>query len=209
MRKGLEELLQLLGGNADPCVAHSKAKPVSVVRHRERNHPVAGEFRGVAEEVEQRLAQLGDVRLPRTQLVGDLHDEPVAVLRNQRRYRRHDAFDHGRHGEILDMRVHLSGFDLGKIEHVVNELQQVFSRRAYLLEIGDLLFPTRILGVFRKYFAIADDGVERGSQLMRDVGEKRALGLVRQGGDVASFGQLLCQLAKALVDSIKLAALVF
>ena len=75
---------------------------------------------------------------------------------------------------------HPAGFDLGEVENVVDQAEQVLARTLDLLEIGNDRFLSEIGHVFLKNFAVADDGVERRAQLVAHIGEELRLVLARQ-----------------------------
>jgi hypothetical protein len=77
---------------------------------------------------------------------------------------------HRRDLEGLEMHLHFPGFDLRKVQDVVDQREQVLARRLDLLEIGKLVLSPRIFGVLRENLAITNDSIERGAQLMGHVG---------------------------------------
>ena len=54
------------------------------------------------------------------------------------------------------------------------------------VEVGDELCDSGILSFFSQHFAIADDGVHRGPELVAHIGKKCAL------GPVSGFGIIAC-----------------
>src|SRR5690606_23555572 len=67
LRERLEEPAELLGGHADTGVRHAEDDAVAgnatgLPRHRERDGAALGELGRVAQQVEERLANLGQVR---------------------------------------------------------------------------------------------------------------------------------------------------
>ena len=182
--EGLEQPRELLGRHADARVAHAEHHPVLAVGrlagHRQRDRPALGELAGVAQEVEQGLAHLRQVRVHRADLVGAAHVQAVGVLRGQRLDHGGDVADQAGHVEGLEVQLHLAGLDLGEIEDGVDQPQQVLAGRVDLLEVvGELLGP-EVGGVLLEHLAVADDGVERRAQLVGHVGQE--LGLVAVGG---------------------------
>ena len=88
-----------------------------------------------------------------------------------------------RAGDGLDLQ--LAGFDLGNVEHVVQQLQQVLAAGADgFEEVGPFLFVAAV-GAADQQLGEAEDAVERRADFVAHVGEELALGAV--GG----FGQLL------------------
>src|SRR5258708_1896522 len=65
--------------------------------------------------------------------------------------------------------------------------------------IGNLLL-IRVTSVLLEHLAIADDGVERGTQLMAHVGQEGALGLIGGLGGVLGGSRLRGPLGDALLE---------
>ena len=86
--------------------------------------------------------------------------------------------------EVDGFHAHLAGFDLGEIENVVDDAQQVFTGTVHLLDVVALLFIK--IGLQRQV-AHADDGVHGGADLMAHIGQEVALG----------FGSLLRNFTRA------------
>jgi hypothetical protein len=62
-------------------------------------------------------------------------EDRIAVALGERRHGAQHVLDHRAELEVLQMELHLAGLDLGEIENVVDERQQVAARRLHLLEI--------------------------------------------------------------------------
>ena len=73
------------------------------------------------------------------------------------------------------VKIKLSGFDLGEIQNIVNDLQQGVGRLPYGVEIP-LLFGRGVGG--QRQLCHAEDGVHRRSDLVTHVGEELTLRLV-------------------------------
>jgi hypothetical protein len=78
-------------------------------------------------------------------------------------------------GDRLQRHVHPARLDAGQVEHLVNEPQQV---PAALEDLLHLLPLARRRGAHLQQLAEAEDGVERGAQLVAHAGEEVALGAV-------------------------------
>ena len=96
----------------------------------------------------------------------------------------------GREGERLEL--HLAGFDLGKIENIVDDGQKRLGRRLDRLQIVPLLGIE--FGIERQ-LGHADDAVHRRTDFMAHVSQERAARLVRRlggflGGDQRRLGIL-------------------
>ena len=139
---------------------------------------VIGKLVGVAEEVEQRL--------PDPDLVGMHHPDRsamdcdlVAVLRRQRLRGLDHVSDQRLDGKGIQVQLHSSGLDLGEVENVVDQGEQVAARAEHAIERFEVLL--RRLGILAQHLGDADDGVERRAQLVAHVGEELRLVLARLG----------------------------
>jgi hypothetical protein len=182
--KRLEQPRELLGRHADARIAHAEHDPGLTIDgfpgHRQRDRPSFGELAGVAQEVEEGLAHLRQIRPHRADLVGAPHVQTVGVLRGQRLDHGGDVVGQAGDVEALEVQLHLAGLDLGEVEHGVDQLQQVLAGRVDLSEIVGELLGSEIGGVLLEHLAVADDRVERRAQLVRHVGQE--LRLVAVGG---------------------------
>ena len=85
----------------------------------------------------------------------------------------------GASAESFEVKLHPPCLDLGQIEDVVDQGEQVSARAEHTVErLGVLLQRLRILP---QHFADADDGVERRAQLVAHVGEELRLVLACLG----------------------------
>src|SRR3954447_4114525 len=189
--EGLEELAHLLGGHADAGVGDADAEPVAAVLRfaadGEAHLTAAGELAGVAEEVEQALAELGHVYAHLTEDGGFVDHERVVVLLDERFDHRRDTVEEGRDGGVLEEEVHFAGLDFGEVEDGVDELEEVFAGGVDFCEVGEVEVVAFFLGDFLEHLAVADDGVERGAKLVAHVGEEGALGLIGVVGHLLGF----------------------
>ena len=99
------------------------------------------------------------------------------------------------------MEIHTPSFDFGNIKDRVDQPQQVFGADQHFVQVLHLFLRQHRWTIGRGGFAPynagkADDGVERGAQLMAHIGEKGAFGLVGRFGGL--FG--LVQLCLGLFD---------
>ena len=189
LREPFEQPAQLLLRHADPRVDDPELQHLGVAfvvaADLQGQLPVLGEFRCVAQEVEEALPQLDDVGLHRADIGCDLDLERVALLPDQRL---HGALDFGDQSRDLDpfrIGVHSPGFDLGEIENIVDEAQEVAGVGFDLAEIPQQARFAKVLDLLLHHLAVADDGGERGPELMAHIGQEGAL------GPVGGFGRVL------------------
>jgi hypothetical protein len=102
------------GGHADTSVADGECQPVGArgrfPRDDQRDGPVLGELRSVAEQVEQRLADLRQVGSHRADVAGAPHLQRVGIFVDERLDHRDDV-PHEVRNEGLQVQVHLAGQD--------------------------------------------------------------------------------------------------
>ena len=129
LRELLEQPAELLRRHADAGVGHGDGKPIVLARpfapRLERDRAALGELARVAQKVEHDLAQANRVGPHPAEILGQPHLEPVAVLGRERLGRDEDVAQHGGHLDILDAELELAGLDLGQVEDLVDQLQQV------------------------------------------------------------------------------------
>ena len=145
---------------------------VRITERGKRDRPVPRELAGIAEKVEQDLPHLGQIAVDRADLVGAAHHESVASLLGQRGDGRRDAIDHGPQLEGLEIERHLAGFDLGKIEDVVDQAEQMLAGILDLAQVRHLRFAPGTLGVLEQDLAVTDDRVQGRAQLMAHAGDE-------------------------------------
>jgi len=136
--------------------------------------------------------------LPETGLVGVdcaevrrvIDNQAVAVLRRHRLDGFSHVLDYGHQRERFEVKLHAPRLDLGQVEYVVNQREQVSAGTQHAVErLGVLLQCLRILP---QHLAHPDDGVERRAQLMAHVGEELRFMLAR-----------LCKLAALFLDFVE------
>ena len=197
--EGLEDRVQALFGNTNAGITHRQRHMLVVggradagqhgaagQRHMQGHRAFAGELEGIAEQVVEHLLQLGTigdqgVGHRRVHLDGELQ---TVFHRHVAEVARHLAGD-GIDLHFLAVHVHLAGFDLGQIEDVVDQPQQVGTgvvddRRG--LHFLHIQMPALVLG---QLLGQDQQAVERRTQLVRHIGQE--VGLV-----LAGTRQLLC-----------------
>ena len=151
------------------------AGPRSVTR------PVVGELDGVAGEVEQGLAQPRRVAAQpgRHRVAVDLDRQALGPRRSGDDGR--DVVEDGREVEVGVLQSQLAGLDLGQVEDVVDDRQQVLARG---VDLGQALGLLRRGAGALQQVGQADDGVHRRADLVAHVGQEGALGPVGGLGGV-------------------------
>jgi hypothetical protein len=91
--------------------------------------------------------------------------------------------------EGLEEELHLARLDLGNVQHVVDQAEQVAGGVEHLVQILGARRLAVVGGVLLHDLAVADDGVERGAELVAHLGEEAALGLAGLLGVLHGLGQ--------------------
>ena len=93
----------------------------------------------VREQVDQHLLDLAFVAddLTHTGIDSEIHAE--AVARGALADEREGVLERERHAEVRQLEVHAAGFDLGQIEDVVDQREEVPARRDDVLQVFFLL----------------------------------------------------------------------
>ena len=144
----LEQLLHLLGGHANAGVGHPERDPCSPIDHLtgdlQGDGPLLGELAGVAEQIEQRLPDFAQVGPHGAEITGTPDLQGIVVFLRQ--WSGHGDHLLGQHRDLerLQTEGHLAGFDLRDVEDIVDECQQMFSRRANLLQVGNNILLTEV-----------------------------------------------------------------
>ena len=182
--------VELFRGHADTGIGNRDFDGiVRLQRDGDADGAVFGELAGIAEQVEDHLADAGDIGMHGRQDRRQVHLDLV-VVGGRQRLRHVDAVaDQGGEVERLDMNFHLAGFDFREIEDVVDQFQQMLAGAADPLQRLDHHFVAVLDRVFLQHLGDADNGIERGAKLVAHIGEKLALGFGRLHGDVARFGE--------------------
>ena len=193
LRKAAEDLLLVLGRDADAGVTHRPDhghRPRVMSDHPRRQHHFAllGELQRIAHQVHQHLLQ------PQRVAHQDAGQAGVDVEQQRQRLVQRVGRDDDREiaqqafgGKGLGLEHHLAGLDLGEIEDVVEQRQQRTRGASGLLGVVGLTHRQR--GFFEQG-EHAQHGVHGRADFMAHVGQKPALGQRRLLGGLAGLHQL-------------------
>ena len=138
---------------------------------------VFGELGSVSQQVEQHLTQPGGVGA-QTALGLGLQPQPVTFVFDQGLNAAHDLVEQAGKLDFFPLHIHLAGFDLGEVKHVVNETQQVLAYTDDFVQVVADGWVARVLGIFEQQLAETDDGVQGRAQFVAHVGQEKAFGAV-------------------------------
>jgi len=135
---GLEELALLRLGNARPRIPHGEAETgpllpclkhaaLALALHLQADLAGFGEFDGIAEQVEEHLLEpVGVTSQGHRQITLEINGELQPLFPGVGGQQEYGTFHRFR--QIEGHRIHrqLAGFDLGKVQHVVEHVEQSF-----------------------------------------------------------------------------------
>ena len=185
---------------------HMQASQVLGQQFATQPYPaLLGELDGVREQVDQRLRQSSRVAAQAIGQMADVQDHLQPLVVGQAADHFHRARYQFVEREVGVLQRHLAGLDLGQVEDVVDDLQQVLGGA---IDLGQAFALLRVARVATHQVGEADDGVHRRADLVAHVGQERALGAVGRLGLVGPadeldlhFGDLpFACLALAVVD---------
>ncbi len=181
--------------DADAGVGHRHAHPIVQPPHVDRHRSARrGELHCIGQQVQHHLLERPVVGLDFGQVAGlQRHGQPG--LLGPPAHQPDGVLAHVDQIDRLDAQGHLAGLDLGHVQDVVDQRQQVLARAQ---DIGGVAL---VAGVAERAEHLAGhdlgepvDGVQRRAQLVAHVGQELALGLVgRLGPDLGRLvlaGQL-------------------
>ncbi len=182
LREALEQPARLLPVEPDARVAHAEVQQRGVGlppfgAHAEDDLTARCELHGIARVVEQDLLQAQGVAQQVLRHVGRHFEDEfqafrLALLRDQRRRLLQQLVQ----VDLPAFEFQLAGLDLGEVEDVVDDAQQVVAGGLHVVEI------TALLGVqarLQQQVRQADDGVQGRADLVAHVGQERGLRLGR------------------------------
>nr|GEU28476.1 hypothetical protein [Tanacetum cinerariifolium] len=205
LRERLEQLVLVFLADAGAAVGHREFDDLLTLalalRERDTYRAGLGELDGVVAKVEQDLGQRALVRVEHDGLVGQVHFELEVFLHRQWPQGVHHFAHHVLALHRLHFERDLAGLDLGHVEDVVNQREQVARAGADGVELLVLLRGERAGKLHQQRARKADDGVERRAQLVRHVGDEGGL-------HAARFGQFQVFQRDFAVDGFQLAGVV-
>ena len=77
--------------------------------------------------------------------------------------------------DFLGRNLHLAGFDLGEIQHLVDQTKQMPPGLFNTGKIFEIAVAAFLLHVFNQHFRIADDGIQGRAQFVADIGQELRL----------------------------------
>ena len=140
-----------------------------------------GELDGVADQIEQHLRQAAFVAAAAGQVGRHIGLECELLVERQRLDRVVDRLGHVLQRIIGEVERELAGLDLGKVEHGVDQAEQMPAVALDPFEHGLHLVRRLAIDAVRDQLGVAQDGVERRAQLVAHVGEELRLVLARLG----------------------------
>jgi hypothetical protein len=203
-RRRAVDLLELLEDPLLVGLGDARAR----VRDRDAEGPVGrgrlqadlaglGELDRVADEVQQDLGEAALVAVADGQVGGDRGLQRQVLLGGEGlrggQHRLHDVL----HRVLSERQAQLPCLDLGEIEDVVDQAEQVAAARLDAFEdLPDALADVAV-DVVQEQLRVAEDRVERGAELVTHVGEE--LGLVPAGDlELAALGLDLAEEPRVL-----------
>ena len=108
---------------------------------------------------------------------------------------------------MLRQQLHLAGLDLGEVEDVVDDREQVLAGPVDLLQVGRRVLLDVLGGQLLEQLAVADDGIQGRAQLVAHVGQERALDLAGFHGLLVGHDEVGVDAAQLLLDPLALADL--
>ncbi len=142
--------------------------------HAERDLSLAGEFHGVSHQVVQYLAQAGGIPFQvHGHIRGDFTGQRHLVFLRSRRHGREHPFDYLVQVKLPDFQVQLPGLDFGKIQDIVDNVQQELTTA--LNDFGKPLL-LRVQVRFQQQSGHADHPVHGGPDFMAHPGQEIGFG---------------------------------
>ena len=164
--------------------------PVALGHDDQRDQAALGELARVRQQVEQALTYPARVRDHAVRRGVDLEHHVVAALDRHRPHRRDHVDDQGSQLEDARLDIETPGLDLGQVEHVVDDRQQVPPGVIDAVEIFDQARLAQLFEILLHQLGVADHRVQRRAQFVAHVRQELALGGVGRVGGVPGVLQL-------------------
>ena len=184
MLEFFENLVQVFRCNADAGILDGEGNPLAFHFADHLDAALAGEFGGIAQQVEQHLADLFLVRVHLGQVRRQRTEQPHTGF-CQRLAGGQATVDQRGEAEIADLQLHASGFDLGDIQNGVDQAKQMLGADQYFVQILKLLFGKGFFTLAPDDAGETDDGVQRRAELVAHIGQEGRLGLIGFFGGAA------------------------
>ncbi|MNF65956.1 hypothetical protein D3C84_477390 [compost metagenome] len=192
--EGLEQPLLLFLAHADPRVLH-RAVQQHLLRQLlqaadlDQDLALFGELDRVVGVVDQDLAEAQRIAIEQgIELVVDLEQQLYALGFGLLAHQGRQVFQYMVEIEFDPFQIQLAGLDLGEVEDVVDDAEQVLGGALDLAHVVELL---RVEPGLQGEVGHAEDGVHGGADLVAHVGEKIALGPGRALRQFIGLFQLL------------------
>ena len=162
-----------------PVSRTATVKDPSAVVAFDRNLALVGELDGIADEVEQHLGKAALVAMADGQIWGYVHRQGELLSGRERLDGRNDGVHDVLERVVRKIERQLTGLDFGEVEHVIDQAKQMLAVGLQALEHLAHLVRCLAVDVVENELGIAEDGVERGAQLVAHVGQELRLVLAR------------------------------
>lgn len=205
LMEGTENGLLLVGGNADASIAHSEDNAsASLVTDVQAHLATLGELDGIGQQVLEDLLQAlavgeqggGYIRF-------SVYFEGQPLVPGQRFEHAAQALDQAFHLSAFRAHLELAGLDLGNVENVVDQVEQVIAGRVDRICELDLFIAQVAFGVFRQQFGQDQRAVQRRAQLVGHIGQELGLVLARALQLVGARLQLVLSLHQLVVLQVQ------
>ena len=188
--KLLEDPRLLRGRNARTGVLHRDVELAVDGLDADLDRAGIGEFDRIADEIEQHLAQPPLVAAADRQAARNRGLDLDALVLRKRTGRRHDRFDDPLHRIVVERQGELAGLDLGYVEHVVDQPQEVLSVGLDATQDLHRLLRHGAVKPVDEQLGKAEHGVQRRAQLVAHIGEELRLVLIRDRRAGVPFARL-------------------
>ena len=138
-----------------------------------------GELAGIAQQVEQDLSQPHGVHSNGAEVLLGLDNQAVLVLLRELAGGADDLVDQRSELDRLRIELQLASLDLGEVEHLVDEAEQMGAGAMHALQRFGGFLSAEAGRVGDHHLGQADDGVERRAQLVAHAGDELRFVLAR------------------------------